>query len=81
MARKNDPGSGATYEAGSTAGASLEGVMAGEAGLNLDLARLLAAQGGHPGMRDPNAKPFGKGSGSADLPSGGNTWAAPSGAG
>jgi hypothetical protein len=74
MAKNNDQGAGATYEAGSTAGPPLEGVTAGESGLELDLTRRLAAQGGAPGMRDPGAAPFGSGSGEADLPSG-NTWA------
>jgi hypothetical protein len=43
MAKKNDQGAGATYKAGSTAGPPLEGVTAGEGGLELDLTRRLAA--------------------------------------
>jgi hypothetical protein len=74
MARNNDQGAGASYPV-DTIGPPLEGVTTGEGGLELDLARRLAAQGGAPGMRDPGAAPFGSGSGEADLPSGGNTWA------
>jgi hypothetical protein len=75
MAKSNDPGAGASYQVGSTAGAPLEGVMAGEAGQELALTRLLAGQGGHPG-HDPAKLPFGKGSGSGEtsLYGGGNTW-------
>ncbi len=82
MARKNDPGAGASYEAGATAGPPLEGVMAGDDSLNLGHVRALAGQGGHPG-HDPSSMPFGAGdSAPADWPPpGAQTWAAPSGAG
>jgi hypothetical protein len=82
MSRVPDTGSGATYEAGPTGGDPLPwgGVAAGE-GLDLGAAKLQAAAGGAPGMRDPGAMPFGAGdSAAADLPSG-NTWAAPAGQG
>ncbi len=78
MARKNHA-DGRSYEA-ETKGEPLPPVAYGE-GLDLAASRLLAAAGGHPGQRDSSAAPFGRGSTPADLPSGGNTWAAPSGAG